>query len=225
MSQEKLRREGGQEEGGPIKYGDVFNVSGGLASKPIAPRDAAIMQSAETQVLGETQRGGPASLMQSAATINEKWGYVKHKTATNLGVAISETKQGGNRVITETLGGQVLGQYVEHEADVQDKSKRASGGDVATVGETAGSTVDEDAVATQAPQFKATGTDFVGTESGATLHPAILGDDNSNPALSHLSSVQEKRVPSENTRVITSVPGGMGASTVAADNRLKPNKY
>lgn len=30
----------------PIKYGDVFLVSGELASKPIAPGDAAMMQSA-----------------------------------------------------------------------------------------------------------------------------------------------------------------------------------
>lgn len=125
MSQEQRRRGGEdeqlngqeQEEQEPIRYGEVFNVSGELASKPIAPRDAATMQSAETQALGRTQKGGPAALMESAAAYNLRAGLVTHDASTNLarneGVTISETKQGGDRVITETVGGQVQNQSLD----------------------------------------------------------------------------------------------------------------
>jgi hypothetical protein len=42
-----------------VKYGDVFDVSGELAAQPVAPRDAALLQSAEDTVqgLGHTQKG------------------------------------------------------------------------------------------------------------------------------------------------------------------------
>ncbi|XP_058758965.1 late embryogenesis abundant protein D-34-like [Vicia villosa] len=113
MSQEKPRRP--QQE--PIKYGDMFNVSGDLSSQPIAPRDAAAMQSAEDRTLGQTRKDGPASLMTSAAQKNEGAGLIGHETATNIarneGVAVSETCDSGKRVITETLGGQVLEKSVE----------------------------------------------------------------------------------------------------------------
>ena len=110
MSQEQPRR----PEHEPIKYGEVFNVSGELASKPITPRDAATMQSVEGQILGQTRKGGPAAVMESAAARNERAGVVGHKGVTNIarneGVTISvETNAEGNPVITETLGGQVIG--------------------------------------------------------------------------------------------------------------------
>jgi len=108
MSQEQPRR----PEQEPIKYGDVFNVSGDLSSQPIAPRDAATMQSAEYRTFGQTRKDGPASLMTSAAQKNEDAGFIKHNTATNIarneGVNVSETYDGGKRVITETLGGQAI---------------------------------------------------------------------------------------------------------------------
>jgi hypothetical protein len=80
MSQGQPRRpalpseqEQGQE--GAIRYGDVFpTVSGGLAKQPVAPQDAATMQSAETMAFGETVKGGPAATMQSAAMRNERMG-------------------------------------------------------------------------------------------------------------------------------------------------------
>ena len=61
----------------PIKYGDVFNVRGELANKPITPQDASIMQTTETEVLGQTQKGGTA-----AVTRNEQAGLVGHKDVT-----------------------------------------------------------------------------------------------------------------------------------------------
>lgn len=112
MSQEQPKR-GAEEEQKPIKYGEVFsNVKGELATKPITPRDAAIMQSAESQVLGGTHKGGPASLMETAAAANERAGIVPHNAVTNIarneGVTVSATNQGHRgRLITETVGGQV----------------------------------------------------------------------------------------------------------------------
>lgn len=63
----------------PITYGDVFNVHGELAEKPVTPRDASMMQRAETALLGHTQRGGAAALMQSAASWNARSGVFPDK--------------------------------------------------------------------------------------------------------------------------------------------------
>lgn len=110
MSQEEQprRAEGGQD---PIKYGDVFSVFGDLAQKPVAPEDAAMMQSAEARVLGQTQPGGAAAVMQSAATRNERSGLVGHRDVSDVagdqGVTVSEMKVPGRRIVTEAVAGQV----------------------------------------------------------------------------------------------------------------------
>ncbi|KAM2902046.1 hypothetical protein FF1_007969 [Malus domestica] len=52
----------------PIKYGDVFNVTGELAYRPVAPRHAATAQAAENLVLGENMRGGPAAVSRQLDT-------------------------------------------------------------------------------------------------------------------------------------------------------------
>ena len=113
MSQEQQHRPQQGDQLEPIKNGDVFNVSGELASKPIAPRFAATMQAAENVVLGETQKGGPAAVMQSAATYNERAGLVGQRDATvadrEEGVTVSESIDlDGNKVITERIAGQVI---------------------------------------------------------------------------------------------------------------------
>lgn len=87
MSQEQQRRPRDEKLELAIRYGDVFNVSGDLASKPVAPQDAAMMQSAEQTVLGQTQNGGPAAAMQSATTRNERAGLVGHRNLGDLAVA------------------------------------------------------------------------------------------------------------------------------------------
>ncbi|KAL5702277.1 hypothetical protein ACHQM5_027512 [Ranunculus cassubicifolius] len=102
----------------PIKYGDVFDVSGDLAKQPITPQDAAMMQSSETTLLGQTKKGGAAAVMQSAATRNEQAGVVRHDDTTDIagdeGMTAVETKLPGKRVITESVGGQVVGHHVEN---------------------------------------------------------------------------------------------------------------
>ncbi|KAK2631744.1 hypothetical protein EUGRSUZ_L02495 [Eucalyptus grandis] len=126
MSQEQPRRPREEEEQRqqrrqpdvePIKYGDVFSVSGNLASKPISPQDAAMMQSAEAAVLGQPQRGGPADAMRAAAAWNERAGLVGRGDRTDVaaeeGITVTETGVPGGRIITERVAGQVVGQYVE----------------------------------------------------------------------------------------------------------------
>ncbi|CAH2053017.1 unnamed protein product [Thlaspi arvense] len=101
----------------PVKYGDVFEVSGELADKLIQPEDANMMQAAETRVFGHTQKGGAAAVMQSAATANKRGGFVHPGDTTDIaaerGVTVAQTDVPGARVTTEFVGGQVIGQYVE----------------------------------------------------------------------------------------------------------------
>ncbi|XP_022769531.1 late embryogenesis abundant protein D-34-like, partial [Durio zibethinus] len=83
ISQQKPRRPWADQppDQEPIKFGDVFNITGELASKPIGPQDAAAMQSAETLVLGQTRKNGPAAVMLSASTANERAGLDSHDEA------------------------------------------------------------------------------------------------------------------------------------------------
>lgn len=94
----------------------MFDVKGDLAKQTIAPKDAAMMQSAEAMVLGQTQKGGPAAVMQSASMQNERAGVVGHDQASdapaNQGVDVTETVVPGGRVVTEFVAGQVEIEFV-----------------------------------------------------------------------------------------------------------------
>ncbi|XP_021811827.1 late embryogenesis abundant protein D-34-like [Prunus avium] len=177
MSQEQPRRpqeDKQQDKPQPIKYGDVFSVSGDLAKKPIAPQDANMMQTAETMVFGQTQKGGPAAVMQSAATRNERSGLVRHDQATdvggNEGVTVTETDVPGSRIVTETVGGQVIGQYVQPTPVAQVAAGGFMEQNAITIGEaleasaqTAGDKpIDQsDAAAIQAAEVRATGSNVI----------------------------------------------------------------
>ncbi|ESW15259.1 hypothetical protein PHAVU_007G057900 [Phaseolus vulgaris] len=204
MSQEQPRRpQPGQD---PIKYGDVFNVSGNLAKKPVAPEDAAMMQSAETRVLGQTQLGGAASVMQSAANQNERAGLVSHldvnDVASDGGVTVSETQVPGRRIITEAVGGKVVQQYTE-PTPVQTGRARAVRGSAITIGEALEATaqtvgykvVDQsDASAIQAAEVRATGNNVVAPgglaamAQSAAAHNADCSRDEDKVKLSDLLS-------------------------------------
>lgn len=162
MSQEQPTR-AGQEQ--PIKYGDIFEVSDELGSLTITPKDASAMQAAESLALGGTPKGGPAAVMQSAADINQQHGVVGHddatKVAKNEGVTVSIGHRDGRRIITETVGGEVVGQYVQPES-----GKKTPGGEAFTIGEALESaaisagfkSVDQsDAAAIQAAESRASG--------------------------------------------------------------------
>ncbi|WVY98623.1 hypothetical protein V8G54_030774 [Vigna mungo] len=175
MSQEQPKKP--QAEKYPINYGDVFDVSGDLASQPVAPKDAALMQTKENQILGQNLKGGPASVMQSAAAVNVLHGDVGHgelsAVAKEQGVSVSEGKVDGQRVITESVGRHVVGQFVEPEIPMKTPAS-AQERDAITIGEALEATavagagdkpVDEsDAAAIQVAEMRATGKNE--TESG-----------------------------------------------------------
>jgi hypothetical protein len=195
MSQEQLQRPQAEQfpQQEPIKYGDVFNVSGELASQPIKPKDAALMQAKENQALGQTQKGSPASVMQSAAAVNTAVGLVNRDDmsgiAKNQGVSVSERKVGANRVITESI----VGQFVEPDVPMNDPGLVLDP-DAITIGEAleasgltpAGDKPLEqsDAAAIQAAEMRATGKNH--TEPGglgAIAQSAATKNTRTMPAL------------------------------------------
>ncbi|KAF8016797.1 hypothetical protein BT93_H2112 [Corymbia citriodora subsp. variegata] len=175
MSQDQPRRpEQGRATGHePIKYGDVFNVSGDLASKPVAPQDAAMMQTAETVVFGQTQKGGPAAVMQSAAARNARAALVGRRDATDVtvdqGVTVTETDIPGQRIITESVAGQLSFHLstppVQQAAPVGalEQSGITIGEAVEAAAQTVGDKpVDQgDAAAIQAAEVRATGSNVI----------------------------------------------------------------
>ncbi|GAU47877.1 hypothetical protein TSUD_404490 [Trifolium subterraneum] len=199
MSQEQPQRPKAEQfpKQEPIKYGDVFNVSGELASQPIKPKDAALMQASESKALGQTQKGSPASVMQSAAAVNAAVGLVNRDDmsdiAKNQGVSVSETKVGANRVITESVGSQVVGQFIEPDVPMNDPGLVLDP-DAITIGEAleaSGLTPagdkplnQSDAAAIQAAEMRATGKNH--TEPGglgAIAQSAATKNTRTLPAL------------------------------------------
>ncbi|KAI3928946.1 hypothetical protein MKW92_018587 [Papaver armeniacum] len=208
MSQQQPRRaQGNEQQQEPVKYGDVFPVSGELASKPTAPRDAAMMQSAESSILGQTQKGGPASVLQSAATQNVRAGVVDRSQVTaaaaDQGVTVSETDLPGGRVVSEAIGGQVVGSFVQ-PGSAQGMTGQVTyggndididigGGGKITIGEaleatalTAGDKpVDQsDAAAIQAAEVRATGRNVItpggvaaAAQAAATYNTRVARDE------------------------------------------------
>ncbi|KAJ4840005.1 hypothetical protein Tsubulata_048992 [Turnera subulata] len=152
----------------PIKYGDVFDVQGDLASKPITPQDAGAMQAAEHQALGETPKGGPASAMQSAAKMNVGGGLLDPSSCGSKvqGISVSERNEGQDRIITEKVSGQVVAEFVEPRLPMTMPGK-ALDPDAITIGEALEATavspagnkpVDQgDAAAIQAAEARVTG--------------------------------------------------------------------
>nr|GMD66836.1 late embryogenesis abundant protein D-34-like [Ipomoea batatas] len=167
MSQQQPRRPEGQE---PIKYGDVFDVSGQLAAKPITQQDAAAMQSAENTAFGQTIKGGPAAVMQSAAARNVRNARVDPDVVGEQGVSVQEDDIAGHTFVTEAVGGDVVGQYIRPPAEEKILSPPPPTpvfvSDGITIGEAleataisaGGKPVDQsDAAAIQAAEVRATG--------------------------------------------------------------------
>ncbi|KAL3648825.1 hypothetical protein CASFOL_005228 [Castilleja foliolosa] len=157
-----------------VKYGDVFNVSGQLASQPIAPQDAAALQSAENMALGQSPKGGPAAVMQSAADLNKRLGAVGPDDMSDVigdqGVTVAKADIGGYQIISESIGGHVVGQYGRPTDVKMSEPGSALEADAITIGEaleaTALSAGDKpvdasDAAAIQAAEVRATGLGHV----------------------------------------------------------------
>ncbi|KAK8340070.1 hypothetical protein V6Z12_A08G077300 [Gossypium hirsutum] len=99
-----------------IKYGDVFDVTSGLASKTIAPRDVAIMLEAETEVLRKPLDTGANAVMYSAATANLRVGVVGPDESNEMvereDVAVSKsTDAQGKLVVNEAIADHVISYY------------------------------------------------------------------------------------------------------------------
>ncbi|KAI9196276.1 hypothetical protein LWI28_022528 [Acer negundo] len=190
-----------QQQREPIKYGDVFNLSGDLANKPVVPRDAAMMQAAETVAFGDTQRGGPADVMTTAAVINEQAGLVGRGDVTdipkNQGVTITGTRIPGALMVTETFAGQIVGQRVQvastHEAAATvaagevEQDKLTIGKALEATIQTAGNKPVEysDAAAVAEAEMRATGRNAViqggygaSAHSAAAYNTGMIGDEN-----------------------------------------------
>ncbi|KAK6929953.1 Late embryogenesis abundant protein, SMP subgroup domain [Dillenia turbinata] len=175
MSQEQPVRP--QDMDKPIRFGDIFDVSGGLGSKTIKPQDAAMMQSAETQALGQTQKGGAAAVMESAAARNEQACFVGHydvtKEGAERGVSVRQNNVPGAHIVKEEVAEQcsafcefqVVDAYVQPMA-VSGPAVVGVRQSVITVGDALEATIhtagnkpvsQSDAAAIQAAEIRATG--------------------------------------------------------------------
>ncbi|TXG72063.1 hypothetical protein EZV62_000642 [Acer yangbiense] len=255
MSQGKPRRPQAAEQEVPVKYGDIFNVSGELADKPVKPEDASMMQTAESTVFGKTKKGGPASAMQSAADQNERAGLVSHHDVTDIageqGVSVTETDVPGSRIITEAVGGQVFGQYVEPTpvaavGAVQQGSITIGEALEATAQTAIDKPVDQsDAAAIQAAEVRATGSNVIipgglaASAQSAAAHNESVYRDEDKIKLGAVLTGATRRLAADkaatrqeaegvvsaelrNNPNVATHPGGVAAS-VAAAARLNEN--
>ncbi|KAH0634110.1 hypothetical protein KY290_037544 [Solanum tuberosum] len=220
----------------PLKYGDFFNVKGELADQPIAPQDAAMMQSAEAMVFGKNQKGGPASVMQAAAAKNERSGHVSHEDTTQLagdeGVTVAETKLPGRPSSSNSSS--------TTEGDVEE-APITIGEALAATALTAGEKPVEqtDAAVIQAAEARATGSCIV-TPGGlaATAQSAAsanegLAQDVDKIKLNDVLTGAAAKLPADkavtrqdaqgvmeaelrNNPSLTAYPGGVAASVAAA---------
>ncbi|XP_031473022.1 late embryogenesis abundant protein D-34-like [Nymphaea colorata] len=254
MSQDQPRRPSNntraQARTEPIKYGDVFDVSGGLADQPVAPRDAAMMQSAENLTLGQSPKGGAAAAMQSAARRNENAGLVGHderSPAAREGMTVTEMDAPGRRVVTESVGGQVVDHFetpapVTAQPAVTDAFTIGDALEAAAVTARDKPVTHSDASAIQAAEVRATGRTAVvpggvgaAAKSAANANEWTVDEDDMTtlgdvledakarlPADKAVTAVDAERVTGaelRNSPDLVTYPGGV-ADTMTAAARL-----
>ncbi|CAM8994728.1 unnamed protein product [Rhodiola kirilowii] len=218
----------------PIKYGgDVFQVSGQLATELIPPPgDAATLQAAENLVMGQTYKGGPAATTQSAARKNVEAGHVDRGQTTEIlkqeGVSsVPDTDVQGHRIVTEAIGVQVLGQYVRPEAvEMKSPVSALDRDDVITIGEalevttmSAGDKIvdQSDAAAIQAAEARATGSYTMTpggvaamAQSAVTLNEQIVAEEQ-KITLSDVLTDAAKKLPGDRAVTREDAEGVIGA--------------
>ncbi|KAL5852723.1 hypothetical protein ACOSQ3_007841 [Xanthoceras sorbifolium] len=221
---QQQRSQGAQRE--PIKYGDVFVVSGELANKPVAPRDAAMMQAAESTAFGQTQRGGPADVMTCAAEINEQAGLVGRGDVTDIakdkGVTITGTEVPGARVVTESFAGQVIGQHVQvaaEQAAATAGDKPVEYSDAAAVAEaeiraTGRNLIMQGGYAASAQSAAAYNTGMIRDDNKIKIRDVLAGASKSFPAKEVTRDDAEAvaRAEQRNNPNLTTYPGGISSS-------------
>ncbi|KAF5776197.1 putative Late embryogenesis abundant protein, SMP subgroup [Helianthus annuus] len=204
-----------------------------MANKAITPEDAATVQSAENMALGHIHKGGPAAVMQSAASVNRNRGL--HQVTGDQHFTVSEPKLPGNTSIPISL--------------------KSGGEDLVTVGEaleavalsaTEKPVEQSDAAAIQAAEVRATRRmqvipgGVVAKAQGAASQNARTRRDEEKTKLGDVltdaSSVLPKdkmvtredakgviRAEIRNQPELATYPGGVAASMAAAA-RLNQNK-
>ncbi|CAN6286839.1 unnamed protein product [Urochloa humidicola] len=222
----------------PIKYGDVFDVSGELAGQPVAPRDAALLQSAEETALGKTQKGGPAAVLQSAAALNARAGHVGKGEITGpaaeAGATVTKTELPARSVVSESVGGQVVGKFVTPAPVAAAHPAGALGQDAVTVGralEAVAATaagdrpVDQsDAAAVQAAEMRATGAGVIvpggvaAAAQAAADHNARAGPGEDKVKLRDVLSNAREKLPADK-----GATGEDAERVVSAEIRNKPD--
>lgn len=220
-----------------VKYGDVFDVAGKLASQPITQQDASALQSAENLVIGETRKGGPAAVMQSAADRNINRGVVGQDDVSEVvsheGVTVSQADFGGYSVVTEAIGGQVVGQYGRPSEVKMTEPGSALERDAITIGEaleaTAISAGDKpvdagDAAAIQAAEVRATGLGQVvpggvGAEAqSAAAHNVVVTRDEEKTKLGEVLADATLKLPGDKPVTKEDAEG-----VICAEVRNKPD--
>ncbi|CAI9764282.1 unnamed protein product [Fraxinus pennsylvanica] len=197
---------------------------------------AATMQSAENRMYGQVQKGGPAAMMQSVGS----------NIGADKGVVITETNVAGKRIISESIGGQVIGQDIL-PAPLASETVHEQRGNI-TIGEALEATaltaghkpVDySDAAAIQAAEVRATGrTNIVpggvaaAAQSAATRNARMTRDEDKTKLGDILMDASSK-LPSDksvtrrdaegvigaelrNNPNLCTRPGGVAASVAAA---------
>ncbi|PHU21880.1 Late embryogenesis abundant protein D-34 [Capsicum chinense] len=232
--QQQSTKQQGDQTSEPIKYGDVLCVKGELGEKAVKPEDAAMMQSAETAVLGKTTKGGPAAAMQSAANVNVSAGLVQPGDVTDVaareGVTVTGTTVPGANIITESVAGQVVGQYIQPTgAGIQSSRGTAGGGGgggAITIGQALeaaaqtipGKPVDQcDAAAIQAAEVRATGSNVIipggvaaTAQSAAAYNESMIRDED-KVKLGDVLSSATKMLPADKPATRQDAEGVVGA--------------
>lgn len=127
----------------------------------------------KTWFLGRPKGASRPQSCKSAANLNERDGLVNHRQATdvarNEGVAVSEVDVAGNRIIRESVGEQVVAQYMEPQINTTAPAAVLDR-DAITIAEALEATAlsigdkpveQSDASAIQAAEVRATGTNEV----------------------------------------------------------------
>ncbi|KAJ9171981.1 hypothetical protein P3X46_015274 [Hevea brasiliensis] len=194
----------------PVKYSDVFDVS----------RDAATMQSAEKEVLGQTQKGGPASVMQSAANVNVRADLVDPDDASDAVVG----QYVDPRLPAASPGsalGITIGEALQATAYSATGDKPVDQSDAAAI----------KAVEVRAPRSNETPSTGIGAQaqSAADLNTRLMNDE-SKTTLSDVLADATTKLPRDNNDtegmigaelrnkpdVMRTTPGGVAASMAAA---------
>ncbi|CAI9768972.1 unnamed protein product [Fraxinus pennsylvanica] len=186
--------------------------------EPYQGNAAATVQSSENRMFREVQKEGPAAALQSA-------GNTGSNIVSDEGVVITETNVPGKRIISESIGGQVIGQDIQPARPLAPESVYEQRGNI-TIGEALEATaltaghkpVDySDAAAIQAAEVRATGRTSIvpggvaaAAQSAATRNARMTRDEDKTKLGDILTDASSK-LPSDKPVTRRDAEGVIGA--------------